>query len=200
MRGAIQLKGKLNAKKEINYVIEESLKGDVNSIEKLLSMLDPMIISSIKKYYYKNDDFYDLVQDGYIKILESLDLYDKDKGVHFLGFVKSKLKYYYLSKNRKDKEIISLNQIINDNSERNELLNLLEDTNVNIENSFINNELNKLLHEALSTLSVREREVIVMCYFKKMNMYSIADKLGIAYRTVVNTKVNAINKLRKNLS
>lgn len=182
---------------DINIIIAESLGGDVGSICRLLERLRPIIISSINKYYYRNkEDFSDLVQDGYLKIIECLEGFEPKKGVHFLGYVKSKLKFLYLEKNRLYKDSISLNTNISGDNDSTELLELVEDVGINIERDFEHKESIDWLKKALNFLSYRERQVIYMNYFKKMNMYSIADKLGIAYRTVVNIKVKALNKLR----
>lgn len=185
---------------DINEVIDESLGGDVDSTCKLLERLRPIIIRSIKKYYYKNkEDFSDLVQDGYLKIIECLEEYDSSKGVHFLGYVKSKLKFLYLEKNRIYKDSISLNINVYGDNDSTELLELVEDVGINIEKDFENKESVVLLNKAFNYLSYRERQVVFMNYVKRMNMYSIADKLGIAYRTVVNIKVKALNKLKVTL-
>ena len=185
---------------DINEVIDESLGGDVDNTCRLLERLRPIIISSIKKYYYKNrEDFSDLVQDGYLKIIECLEEYESSKGVHFLGYVKSKLKFLYLEKNRLYKDNISLNINVSKDNDSTELLELIEDVGINIEKDFENKELVVLLNKAFNSLSYRERQVVFMNYVKRMNMYSIADKLGIAYRTVVNIKVKALNKLKVTL-
>lgn len=183
---------------DINEIINGSLGGNVNSTCRLLERLRPIIISSIKRYYYKNkEDFSDLVQDGYLKIIECLEEYDSSKGIHFLGFVKSKLKFLYLEKNRQYKDSVSLNVNVFGDNDNTELLELVEDVGINIEKDFEYKESVDLLKKAFNSLSYRERQVVFMNYFKKMNMYSIADKLGIAYRTVVNIKVKALNKLGK---
>ena len=48
----------------------------------------------------------------------------------------------------------------------------------------------------MSTLTEIEKSVIVDFYYNKLSLYEIADKRGIKYRTAVNNKTRAINKLK----
>jgi len=99
---------------DINYIILESLKGDKKSQEILLSKLHPLIYKNIYRYYSQDDHIVeDLVQEGYVVILKSLKSYEENKGVHFLGYIKSNLFYFYKNYYRDTKNqrnTISLNQ------------------------------------------------------------------------------------------
>ena len=84
--------------REIEDLLEFSRRGDPKSKEAVLLKLQPLIISSIKRYYNKIDIYDDLIQEGYEIILLCIHDYDPNKGVHFLGYIKLKLKYHYLNK------------------------------------------------------------------------------------------------------
>lgn len=181
----------------IEYLIDKSLNGDIDSIYKLLNNLKPLVLNSIKKYFYRKEEFADLVQDGYLEIIKCLESYNPNKGVHFLGYVKLKLKYLYLDKNRVYKNNISLNISAYSNNEKLELLELIEDLNINTEKDYELKESILTLNNSFDSLSYREKQVIYMYYFKEMNIQSIANKLGISYNTVSNTKINGLNRLKK---
>lgn len=53
------------------------------------------------------------------------------------------------------------------------------------------------LKKALDILTPRQRQVVNLFYGEDMSIGNIADKLGVAYRTVVNLKVRALDKMRK---
>jgi DNA-directed RNA polymerase specialized sigma subunit len=59
----------------------------------------------------------------------------------------------------------------------------------------LHDEKMKTLAKGIKTLSPRELQVISLNYYVGLNMCEIAHELGIAYRTVVNTKVHALRKL-----
>jgi RNA polymerase sporulation-specific sigma factor len=48
---------------EFNKRLEKAKKGDSKAVEQILNDLHPLIISSIKRYYYRLDLFDDLIQD-----------------------------------------------------------------------------------------------------------------------------------------
>lgn len=178
--------------REIQYLLESSKKGDGKAKEALLSKLHPLIISSIRRYYNRKEEYDDLIQEGYETILSAIDYYDPARGVHFLGYVKARLKYLYLEKH-KQKQVLSLNEPVKGG----EFIDLLEGDGWDPIDLIIYKEEIQALQEGINSLPQRQREVIILYYIKGLSMEQIAKKLGISYRTVANTKTIAINKLKK---
>ena len=88
---------------DINYIIQMSLKGDKKYQEILLNDLKPLLYKNIYKYWSNNDPMVeDLLQEGYIVVLHALESFDINKGIHFLAFVKSRIKYFYLNCSKSD--------------------------------------------------------------------------------------------------
>jgi len=169
-------------------------KGDVEAKGELLAKMKPLIINSIRRYYNNIQLYDDLIQEGYEIILEGVRNFDDTRGVYFLGYIKSLLKYHYLNKHR-EKYVISLNTPIGENEE--ELMDILESNEVDPLDNIIQTEEYKELRNSFSLLTERQRKVVVLFYSCRMPIGKIAEKLGISYRTVVNTKTAAIQKLKK---
>jgi len=190
----------LNKKKytvdEFGIVVDGALRGEEKHKVKLVEMVDPLIKSSIKKFYYGDMDRDDLVSEGKMKVLECLMTFDKEKGVYFLGYVKAQLRYLYLNLSKGKEFEVSLNSTIDLGDGKMELMDTLVDESVDVEGDFVKNCEFKKLKEALHNLTDREVQVLKMYYFENMGMKDIARELGLAYRTVVNTKVNGVEKLR----
>ncbi len=55
------------------------------------------------------------------------------------------------------------------------------------------------IKKALSKLTDRQREVIIAYYIEGLSINDIAKRLGITYRTVVNTKTRALEIMRQQL-
>ncbi|KPU26399.1 hypothetical protein TR13x_10295 [Caloranaerobacter sp. TR13] len=182
---------------EINNLLDAAQKGDIAAKEILLFKLKPIVLSSIKRYFNKADLYDDLIQEGYEIILRALKDYDKDKGVHFLGYVKAMLKFHYLNNSRKNKEYISLNQMISSKDDSLELIDLIADENLLQDEVIIKNEETLNLLKALDKLTKRQKEVITMYYIQDVSLKEISKRLNISYRTAVNIKTSAIKKLRK---
>ncbi|MBG0763642.1 MAG: sigma-70 family RNA polymerase sigma factor [Tissierellales bacterium] len=181
---------------EFGRVVDGALRGEEKHKVKLVEMLDPLIKSSIKKFYYGDMDRDDLVSEGKMKVLECLVTFDKEKGVYFLGYVKAQLRYLYLNLSKGNEFEVSLNSTIDLGGGKMELMDTLVDESVDVEGDFVKSCEFENLKEALDNLTDREVQVLKMYYFENMGMKDIARELGLAYRTVVNTKVNGVEKLR----
>ncbi len=179
--------------KEIENLLVLSRKGDKKAKEELLKKLHPLIISSIRRYYNKISDYDNLIQDGYEVVLKCIQEYDPTKEVHFLGYVKTMLRYCYLNKH-KEKYLISLNEPVKD-GETGEIGDFIPDDRDDIEEIFEKEERIKL-YNSLNSLTDRQKEIIIDYYINNLPINQIAAKMGISYRTVVNIKTSALKKLQ----
>ncbi|WFA08633.1 sigma-70 family RNA polymerase sigma factor [Tissierella sp. Yu-01] len=180
---------------EIYEALIKAREGDVKSKEWIINSLNPLIIASIKRYYYKSLEFEDLLQEGKLVILECIDNYDITKGTYFLGYVKTMLRYFYLDKH-KQKQTSSLNEKIGEDEE-NELVDLLVSDIDEPVDALLKSEENQVLSDSLDLLTKRQREVIIYFYYEGLSIAHIAEKLGVSYRTIVNTKTKALEIMKK---
>lgn len=183
---------------DINYIIQQSLNGDKNNQEILLEMLSPLIYKNIYKYWKTNDPIVkDLVQEGYIIILKSLQSFDKNRNVHYLHYVKIKIMYYYKNYYRNTKNQRN-NISLKENMGTDKLLEFKKsDSNYNTLERIIAKEEKAELLLNIKKLSDKEQKILYLYYFKEMSMDEISKYLNIKYRTVISAKYNAIKKLRK---
>lgn len=180
--------------KELNELLAKARQGDVHSKEEILNRLQGLIIKSIQRYYNMRSEYEDLIQEGNLTVLEAIDSFDEEKGVYFLGYVKTMLKYTYLNKHKIRKHL-SLNATISDN-EDDEWMDLLESDEEGPLEQFLQSEKHATISYALSKLTDRQREIVLAYYVEGLSISHIAQKLNISYRTVVNTKVRALEKMR----
>lgn len=181
---------------EIEELYRRSLEGEIDAKEELLFRLKPAILSSIKSYYNRYDQYDDLLQEGYEVILRCIEDYDRTKDVHFLGYVKLMLRFHYLNKHKITESTASLNQEMYADDGI-ELIDTLADNALSQEELIIKSEEMYLLCTSLLKLTDRQREVVILYYIEEKSLQVVSAKFGISYRTVVNTKTTAINKLRK---
>lgn len=176
-------------------VIEAALDGSGKDVEYLIECLEPLIKKSIRSYYYRKDEFEDLVQEGRLKVLECLRTYDPDRGVHFLGYVKMSLKFLYL--NMKDGGLVlSIDQ---EDGEGMRIIDGLASDD-DIEEDLVLAMDRSILQDALGDLTIIERKVIYDFYIEGKSMVAIAEARGVSYRTVVNNKSRALAKLEEKLN
>lgn len=175
-------------------LVKNAKQGDKNAKREIIERLQPLIISSIKRYYYNKNEFEDLIQEGNVKILESIKSYDEETGVFFLGYVKTMLRYMYLDKH-KQKKHTSLNEKVGEGND--EIIDLLVSDDEDILEDIALREEIEVLRQKLEHITERQRDVVVLFYIEKLPIGQIAEKLGVSYRTVVNTKGMALKNLRK---
>lgn len=175
-----------------NEMVKKAKTGDEKALGEIVESLQPLLISSIRRYYNKPKEYDDLMQDGNLKIIESINDYDLDKGVHFLGYIKMNIKFLYLDKH-KQKIHQSLNEQLGD-GER-EMMDLLVGEEIDFLEDIIMGEDREILKKALSQLTPKQRQIIELYYGRNMSIGDIGEKLDIAYRTVVNTKTRALEKM-----
>ena len=180
--------------KELNELLQRAKKGDKEASGEILDRLQGLIFNSIQSYYNMKKEYEDLVQEGNLVVLDAIKSYDEAKGVYFLGYVKTMLKYYYLNKHRR-KIHLSLNMEAGEDQD--ELVDLLESGELSTLDRLIEFEEISRLRDALGQLTDRQREVIIAHYFEGLSINDISKRLGITYRTIVNTKTRALEILRK---
>jgi len=176
----------------------KSFKRNPHKREELLRKLKPLIIKSIRKYYNDFSQFEDLVQQGYEVILKGINEFDEEKDVNFLGFIKMKLKFYYLDKHKyRKKKPSSLNKPIGEDGD--EILDLIPDNDKSPLDKVLEKERKVRLRKAIAILTPRQKKIIIYYYIKNKSIKEISRILKISYRTVINTKTTALKKLRKQM-
>lgn len=182
-----------NSYQSFNKNLSLARLGDGSAKVDLINMLEPLIISSIKKYCPLPKEYEDLHSDCVLVILWCLENFDGKRS--FLKYVKSYLRYYLLDtfkylKNEPQRD--SVNDLGED------LLNYIED-DFNLEESLIKKTDEQILNEAINSLAKRQREIIILYYYKDMSLKNISQKLKISKWTVVAAKKQALDKLKKKL-
>lgn len=182
-----------NSYQSFNKNLSLARLGNGSAKVDLINMLEPLIISSIKKYCPLPKEYEDLHSDCVLVILWCLENFDGKRS--FLKYVKSYLKYYLLDtfkylKNEPQRDSV------NDQGE--DLLNYIED-DFNLEESLIKKTDEQILNEAINSLAKRQREIIILYYYKDMSLKNISQKLKISKWTVVAAKKQALDKLKKKL-
>lgn len=181
---------------EIEGLVKSAKKNNREAQGELVLRLRPLIISSIKKYYYGSLDFEDLLQEGNLKILDSLKSFEEERGVHFLGYIKLQIKYHYLELSRIKTEALTLNNLTKEGSE---MIDILVDESQDTEAMIINNEAFEGLKKALGNLTPKQIQIIDYVYLKGYKMTKVSKLLGLHYQTIVALKNRAIKNLKNNI-
>ncbi|NLY43932.1 MAG: sigma-70 family RNA polymerase sigma factor [Clostridiaceae bacterium] len=181
-------------------LVQQAKKGDDKAAEKLLKALRPLLLANINKYASKTEDREELLQEGYLELLRLIHDYDERRGVPFLGYVKKKLKFFYINFVSRQRVVYdSLDREVDIGNEKVPLLSLIPDAGLPVPEKYEKKELNAALAGALGKLTPRQKEVIILHYYYNMPMIKIAKKQGNHYMSVVKIKKRALKELNRRL-
>lgn len=182
-----------NSYEKFDCFLSLAVIGDGRGKLAVVEMLEPLIISSIKRYCPIMREYEDLHSDGVEIVLHLIDTWDGKRS--FLAYAKAYLKYHYL---KTFKYLLDIEEDIHENDEEDSLFDTFVSCD-NIEEDFLIKEQKGLLQKAIDKLSDRQRQVIILYYYERLGLSEIGTYLGISKWTVVNLKRNAIKNLKKHL-
>ena len=173
---------------EIDYIVNNKILND----KRIYNAFEPLIISSIKKYYDRADIFEELVDDGKTEIMYAIMEYDGSKKVPFNYYLKQRLRFFYLKKNPR-RSVSSLNYT---NEDGDEVMNLIE-SHENIEQDFEDRLEIKKLYEKVRKLPDKQQKIIYENFLREKSAREICKELNMKQSTFYNTRSKALENLRK---
>lgn len=179
--------------KLLNEYCDGALRGDEVAIMDLLEALRPLMEQMISSMFPRTTEREDLLSEAQCVLLECLTTYDPSRGVRFVGYYRTQLRYYFLKRIESNMTLpIPVLDIVSETGVSG-LENLT--TEETAEDEFMAKEARAALDGALAKLSVRERQVIELFYDYDLSLSEIGGFLGISYQSVANTKSRGLKKL-----
>ena len=166
---------------EIEDHVKLAKQGNSESLTKLLIQFKPFIFKTSKDFTIKNYDEYDLVQIGYIALINAVDKYDTAKhsfSSYVYTTIKNVMKYTARS-NNKHKLNLSINASIDGKSSL-DFTEFLESRD-NLENDYLDHEKVIELQRIISDLEPDEFELIFLVYYNNFSLTDYAAKKKMPY-------------------
>lgn len=164
-----------NLVKEFKYSPDET--GRKSAMQKIIEMFRPLVIAAIKRAYDEVSS--DLLQDGYLRIIELTEAFDEKRGIKFPGYLKVNLMYFF--RNKKSKKRVTLIYVQPE---------LLRGKSVQDEASFELMSLKKVLKP-------KENYIIKRSVIDGDSLKMVSKELNISYSYAKRLKASAAKKLRK---
>lgn len=188
---------KKNTWQEIETLVREAKLGDKVAMEKLMKCFENYIYKSALGIYVAGYEHEDLMQIGYITVMNSVDKYDITKS-NFINYVTLAITNNFRCVIRNKARENAYGSIDADLGEGLRLRDILADESINIEEDYIKEKLESYLREAVEGLPFKLQEIIKYVYFEeKGRLKDYARETGINYNTVMKRKNLAFEKLRK---
>lgn len=185
----------MKSKCTINQLVLSAKEGNKDALEKLMYQLRPFIIKTAKSIFIKDYDMEDLIQIGYMSLLNSVKNYNPMKNKDFLPYaiyaVKNNFSYEIRRKCRYNYEE-SLDASTEDSVPLIDTLSSDELT----DNTIILMEDTEYLQAALGSLPYEDWEILNSVYFSGIKIKAFAEAKGLSYSTCVKRKKSALQKLK----
>jgi RNA polymerase sporulation-specific sigma factor len=198
----------LKPDEEEKYVRLWAEQGDENARNVLIERNLRLVAHVMKKYYTTGEDMDDLLSIGTIGLIKGVNTYRRDKNIKLATYASRCIEneiLMYIRKTANQKTEVSLDEPINMDCEGNELvLSDILGTDENVVTGKLEEAVDlQLLHQALSQLPQREREIINMRFglagCKERTQKEVAEYLGISQSYISRLEKKIMQKLRKEL-
>lgn len=181
----------------IEDLVKEAKLGSSIAKEELINNFRPFIVKKAQNIFIKNYEIEDLIQIGYFSIIKAIESYklEKKNFVAYVTYAITNNFNYEIRKMSKHRFESSLNK---ETEEGLEVIDLISD-HINIEEQVIKEEELEKLYKAFGILTLEERRLIKIIYFKNVKIKEYSEIKGLKYGTVLKRKRVAIEKLKKYL-
>lgn len=194
---------------EIVQLITRAKNNEEQAIEELFKFFKPKVIAISRGYFLIGADFDDLIQEGMIGLYKAINFYDSEKNHNFGAFaslcIHRQLQNAVKNANRKKNGPLNTYIPIKyfDGSslteQESKLKLVIVDDNSNIEDNFINDELNTILMSKIKQVLPNEHYQILKLFLNGDSYSSIAEHMSISTKKVDNV-LQSIKKKLKNVS
>lgn len=184
-------------------IVERYLDGDDDAINELVTNIEGMIKSIIKKYHH-GEEFEDLYQVGWIAIMKCLQLYDKNTGTKFTSYayraIQNEIIQYINNQNKHKskydedgnclKGFIPMDSQVSNKQYEGSYMTVgdtIPDTSQDVERESILQVSIPVIHEILETFTNDNQHQMLIWYLEGRQQKWISEELNVTAAYVSNT-------------
>ena len=192
--------------KQITKLIKLAKTGDNEAMEELLRVFKPKVIAISREYFLVGADFDDLIQEGMIGLYKAINIYDDAKNHNFSAFaslcIHRQLQNAVKNANRKKNS--PLNSYVpikyydgsNTTDDDNLMRLVIVDDTSNIEQNYIDNELNTIMMSKVKELLTEQQFNVLKMFINGESYTTISKTMSMTNKNVDNMLQAIKKKLR----
>ena len=190
-------------------LIERSENGDEIARQKLIEHNLRLVVYVAKKFVSSEVDIEDLISIGSLGLIKAVKSYKSDKNIKIATYSSKCIEneiLMYLRKISKQKQVVSLDEPLNVDSEGNELVlfDLLPDEKDCPQESMERLTEKQILWKIINKLNSREKEIMVMRFGlmggDELTQKEVADSLGISQSYISRLEKRIVVRIKKEIS
>ena len=194
----------LSEEEEKKYVLRW-LENDISARNILIEHNMRLVVFIAKRFESPKVLLEDLISIGSMGLIKGVETFRPDKNIKLATYASRCIEneiLMFLRKISKQKIEISLDEALNVDGDGNELLlaDVIPANQLLVIDEAILNEKERVMYEAVETLSAREKEIIVLRFglYKtpELTQKEVADKLGISQSYISRLEKKIIDKLK----
>lgn len=173
-----------------------ALKGDQRAFAELVELYKDKIYHLAYRMLNNRHEAEDVVQETFLRVYRNLDRYDdKQKFSTWIYRIGTNL---CIDRLRKRRPVYSLDAEVND-QEGIDGYSMIPSTNVTPETELLLSETQRLIYEAIDSLPVKYRSVMILRYLQDLSLQEIGDVLDMPVTTIKTRVHRGREFLRKKL-
>ncbi|WP_342563170.1 RNA polymerase sigma factor SigW [Paenibacillus sp. FSL R7-0345] len=173
-----------------------ALKGDQRAFAELVELYKDKIYHLAYRMLNNRHEAEDIVQETFLRVYRNLDRYDdKQKFSTWIYRIGTNL---CIDRLRKRKPTYSLDAEMND-QEGIDGYSMIPSTNVTPETELLLSETQRVIYEAIDSLPVKYRSVMILRYLQDLSLQEISDVLDMPVTTIKTRVHRGREFLRKKL-
>lgn len=177
------MKGELTMDEEIYRLIKSR---NEKGIELLINEYAPLIKAIVRKHLYNLTQHHDeCINDVYINIWNNIQSFNNEKNI-LKNWIAAISKYRAIDYKRK--YLKTLQQV--------DISELAIESNFNIENEFLKDELNEEIEELLKSLSPLDKQLFIRLFVNEESIREVSEEFNIKPSVVYNRVSRGKSKLR----
>ena len=198
----------LSEEDEKYYIEMLSSKDSELAKQKLIEHNLRLVVYVAKKFPSADVDVEDLISIGSLGLIKAINSYKADKNIKIATYASKCIEneiLMYLRKISKQKQVVSLDEPLNVDSEGNELVlfDLLPSENDCPQESMEKSTEKQILWKVINKLNQREKEIMVLRFGlsggEELTQKEVADSLGISQSYISRLEKKIVTRIKKEI-
>ena len=191
---------------DINELILKAQQGDENAMEQIVQLFRPKVSAISREYFLVGAGLDDIIQEGMIGLFKAVYVYNPQKNHNFGSFatlcierqIQTAIKNANRKKNSPLNSYVSISQFDDRDDDEENIKLVLADDDSDIEQNYINKELNVVVMSKVKSLLTDEQFKLLKMFLNGKSYVEMAEAMNVSTKQIDNN-LQAIKKILKSL-